>query len=124
MLPSTGSGFVRKVKPLIRVAERETAAYAVLKGIEYEVEECPMVAGNTLNQIKEWLTTLEQESPGLKQQFLFGFLERAADGFEAVAQPDLRACEQCGRPTTAEVCAFCRLQRRSVEAPVGERGDG
>ncbi len=124
VLPATGNGFVRKVKPLIRVAERETAAYAVLRGIEYEVEECPMVAGNTLNRIKEWLTTVEQDSPGLKQQFLFGFLERAADGFEAVAEADLRACEHCGRPTTAEVCAFCRLRRRSVEAPVGERGDG
>lgn len=124
VLPATGTGFVRKVKPLIRIAERETAAYAVLKGIEYEVEECPMVAGNTINRIKEWLTTLEQESPGLKQQFLFGFLERAAGGFEAGTQPELRACQQCGRPTTAEVCAFCRLQRHTLEAPVGERDDG
>ncbi|HUF83863.1 MAG TPA: ATP-binding protein, partial [Acidimicrobiia bacterium] len=35
-------GFVRKVKPLIRLGEREMAAYCVLGGIEYIVEECPM----------------------------------------------------------------------------------
>jgi tRNA(Ile)-lysidine synthase TilS/MesJ len=35
-------GFVRKVKPLVRLGERELAAYCVLTGIEYVVEECPM----------------------------------------------------------------------------------
>jgi tRNA(Ile)-lysidine synthase TilS/MesJ len=39
VLPATDGGLARKVKPLIRVAERETAAYAVLRGIDYEVEE-------------------------------------------------------------------------------------
>ena len=41
------TALVRKVKPLVRLAERETAAYALLRGIDYIVEECPMVEGNT-----------------------------------------------------------------------------
>ncbi|MBI4715653.1 MAG: tRNA 2-thiocytidine biosynthesis protein TtcA, partial [Nitrospirae bacterium] len=44
-LPATHPRLARKVKPLFRLAEREIAAYAVLKGIDYIVEECPMSAG-------------------------------------------------------------------------------
>ncbi|MFZ4516521.1 MAG: ATP-binding protein, partial [Acidimicrobiia bacterium] len=35
-------GFPRKIKPLVRLQEREMAAYCVVSGIEYIVEECPM----------------------------------------------------------------------------------
>ncbi|MGH8928028.1 MAG: tRNA(Ile)-lysidine synthetase, partial [Acidimicrobiia bacterium] len=110
VLPATEQGLARKAKPLIRVAERETAAYAVLSGIEYEVEECPMAVGNTLNRYKEWLNRLEEQSPGLKANFLFGFLERGAGHFGAGEGVELKECSFCGQPTTGEVCAFCKLQ--------------
>ena len=35
------NGFPRKAKPLIRLGEREMAAYCVLRNIDYVVEECP-----------------------------------------------------------------------------------
>ena len=35
----------RKVKPLYRLSELETAAFAFLRGIDYVVEECPLVGG-------------------------------------------------------------------------------
>lgn len=114
VLPATESGLARKVKPLIRVAERETAAYAVLSGIEYEVDECPMARGNTLNRYKEWLNRLEEETPGIKASFLFGFLERGAAHFETANQVRLLACAFCGQPTTGDVCAFCKLQKLTV----------
>jgi uncharacterized protein (TIGR00269 family) len=110
VLPASG-GLVKKVKPLVRVAERETAAYAVLSGIDYEVDECPLVAGNTVNRMKEWMALLEHKSPGVTQHFLGGFYN--LDTFHTPT-PDLHSCESCGRPTTATICAFCRLQERSV----------
>lgn len=111
VLPATGGGLARKVKPLIRLAERETAAYCIIRGIDYEVEECPMAAGNTVNRYKEWLNRLEDAAPGIKAQFLFGFFERAAPAFEqAAGTPDLQPCGVCGQPTTGETCAFCRLR--------------
>jgi uncharacterized protein (TIGR00269 family) len=111
----------RKVKPLIRVAERETAAYAVLARIDYEVEECPMAAGNTINRYKEWLNRLEEQSPGLKASFLFGFLDRASGLFDQSAEVALMRCSNCGQATTGEVCAFCRLQAISLGRK-GSRG--
>lgn len=111
---SAVAGLARKVKPLIRVAERETAAYAILRGIEYEIEECPMVAGNTVNRLKERLNLLEQQSPGVKQKFLFGFFDRGAEHFEKGQQPELGSCQLCGQPTTGDVCAFCRVRARAT----------
>jgi uncharacterized protein (TIGR00269 family) len=104
--------FPHKVKPLVRLAERETAAYCVLRGIDYIVEECPMAAGNRHLRYKEALAAIESGSPGAKQAFYFGFLARAADRFAPevdAARSDLRPCARCGSPTTGEVCAFCRL---------------
>ena len=113
VLPASEGGLVRKVKPLVRVAERETAAYAVLRGIEYEIEECPMAAGNTINRYKEWLKRLEEQSPGSKAHFLFGFLDRGAAYFPP-NPPDLLSCRSCGRPTPGETCSFCRMKRLTV----------
>ena len=114
VLPAV-DGLAKKVKPLIRVAERETAAYAVLRGIEYEVEECPMVAGNTINRLKERMNVLEGKSPGVKQQFLFGFFERGAEHFDDMDKADLGSCDACGSPTTSDVCAFCRVRDRATQ---------
>ncbi len=108
-------GFPRKVKPLVRLSERETAAYCVLRGIDYIVEECPMAAGNRHLRYKEALNALEAASPGTKHAFYFEFLDKAADRFRPEArasQEELRPCTSCGAPTTAEVCAFCRLLER------------
>ncbi len=114
VLEATHPSLVRKVKPLYRVAERETAAYCVLKGIDYVVEECPLVEGNTQMKYKGALDALEEASPGTKHAFLFGFLDRAkalfpADGVE------LGECARCGSATPGEVCAFCKAQAALVQ---------
>ena len=116
-------GMARKIKPLYRLGERETAAYCVIKGLEYVVEECPMVAGNTVLRYKDALNELERHSPGTKAAFLFGFLHRARDEHFPPDSSDRAAvvdCVNCGLPTgisrardhpeSGAVCAFCRTR--------------
>ena len=81
-------GFVRKVKPLVRLGERELAAYCVVAGIDYIIEECPMAAGNRHLGYKEVLNALEDRSPGSKAAFLFGFVERGQLG-AGIAERDI-----------------------------------
>ncbi len=122
VLPA-GNGFPRKVKPLVRLSEREMAAYCIVSGIDYQVEECPMVAGNNHLSYKETLNAVEARSPGTKHDFYFGFLDRAAAALRAgmVSGPDgLVSCQRCGAPASSEICAFCRLLER-VE---GHQPDG
>jgi uncharacterized protein (TIGR00269 family) len=109
-------GFPRKAKPLVRLGEREMAAYCVLRGIDYIVEECPMAIGNKHLGYKEALNAIEATSPGSKFDFYFGFLARASERFrpQAVAeQGELEPCTRCGAPTPGEVCAFCKLVERA-----------
>ena len=115
VLPA-GEGFPRKVKPLVRLGERETAAYCVLRGIDYVVEECPMAEGNRHLGYKEALNAIEERSPGTKHDFYFGFLDRAADRFIPVVAEERGAvgsCVRCGAPANGEICAFCRLVERA-----------
>jgi uncharacterized protein (TIGR00269 family) len=112
-------GFPRKVKPLVRLGEREMAAYCVLRGIDYIVEECPMADGNKHLGYKDALNLIESASPGTKHDFYFGFLARASARFTAevaVEQDQLLACTRCGAPTPGEVCAFCRLVDRATSS--------
>jgi uncharacterized protein (TIGR00269 family) len=121
LMEGESAGLVRKAKPLYRLSERETAAYCVLRGIDYQIEECPMALGNKTNQYKEVLNEMELKSPGTKHHLLFGFLERAQPFFRAVEPAPLRACERCGEPTTGDVCAFCRMiERAGFARPDGE----
>ncbi|MFP5308541.1 MAG: ATP-binding protein [Actinomycetes bacterium] len=113
VLPASGANQVRKCKPLYRLSEREMAAYCVVRGIDYVVEECPLVAGNTGMEHKDVLNEIERDAPGTKAQFLFGFLDRA-DRFdtERAGPVELHACGDCGMPTTGDTCAFCRQRAR------------
>jgi tRNA-5-methyluridine54 2-sulfurtransferase len=113
-------GMVKKVKPLHRLSELETAAYAFLRGIDYVVEECPLVAGNTQLRYKEALDAIERSSPGAKAQFYLGYLDRGMALFASQDRAELRPCERCGQPTTGRFCAFCRARAQVL----GERLDG
>jgi uncharacterized protein (TIGR00269 family) len=120
-----GNGFPRKIKPLIRLGERETAAYCVIRGIDYQLDECPMAASNKHLAYKEALNEIELESPGTKTAFYFEFLRRMApllaagddnledDGRSGIDGADvIGRCRSCDGPTDKQVCAFCRLLDR------------
>jgi len=108
-LASTHAKLARRVKPLYRLSEFETAAYAFLRRIDYIVEECPFAKGATSLAHKEVLNRLEEVSPGAKHNFLFGFLDKARAAFERLEDVQLRECSACGQVTTGEICAFCKL---------------
>ncbi|MEQ8841409.1 MAG: ATP-binding protein [Acidimicrobiales bacterium] len=120
------NGFPKKVKPLVRLTERETAAYCLMRGIDYLVDECPMAAGNKHLSYKAALNDIEVDSPGAKHAFFFGFLDRAADRFVVptgeTADVIITPCARCGAPSSNDVCAFCRLTERATDAVPIELG--
>jgi uncharacterized protein (TIGR00269 family) len=126
VLPARG-GFPRKVKPLVRLSERETAAYCIVSGIDYLVEECPMSAGNKHLGYKDALNDIELQSPGSKADFYFSFLRRAQELFAQAAaegaddEGALGTCVRCGSPSSGEICAFCRLVERAVPVSLVDR---
>ena len=63
MLPASVPGLARKVKPLCRVYEREMAAYAIVRGIDYIYDECPHAVGSTTLPHKDLLNQMEENAP-------------------------------------------------------------
>jgi uncharacterized protein (TIGR00269 family) len=123
-------GLVRKAKPLCRLYERDMAAYALLRGIEYIYEECPYAGGTKSLYYKELLNKLEADRPAAKLTFYLSFLQAKENGLfalQANASPDtgedglpLHTCPTCGQPTTAPgECSFCRMVLSK-----GSRGEG
>lgn len=112
LLPGIEGGLVRKVKPLWRASEMETAAYGFLKGIDYVTEECPFSIDATSLVYKEAISLLEEKMPGTRRKFYQGFLAANAWKRGAPADPAPCACATCGTPTYAETCGFCRLKER------------
>ena len=112
------SGFARKVKPLYRLSEFETAAFAFLRGIEHHKDACPYSPGASFTGHKKLWNDLEWKSPGSKVSFYEGFLERGRPAFAAQERESgftLNPCSTCGAPTSQEPCGVCRV-RLAVEA--------
>ncbi len=112
VLPES-DGLARKVKPLCRFYEKEMAAYAILRGIDYIYEECPFATGSTSIYYKELLNKLENDRPGAKMVFYISYLEAKSNGLFAAPEtirPVLNACPTCGQPTSSTgECSFCRM---------------
>ncbi|MHC1635308.1 MAG: TIGR00269 family protein [Candidatus Methanospirareceae archaeon] len=112
VLSSTHPKLVKRVKPLFRVTEKETAIYAELKGLDYMKEKCPYSSGASSLVYKRMLNELEALQPDVKKAFYFGFLK----GFKhnlPEEKVELKECKVCGMPTISEVCAFCNLCKGS-----------
>lgn len=111
VMPAEGR-FVRKVKPLCRLTEYETAVWCFLKGIEHVLAACPYSGGASFTGHKKLLADLEERSPGMKMQFYEHFLRSGKPAFEALATsaPPLNECRECGFPSSLEVCGVCRVK--------------
>ena len=141
LLPDAGDGLVRKVKPLWRVSEVETASYGFLKGIDYVTEECPMSVDATSLVYKEALCRIEDAMPGTRIRFYSGFLQERENArlrdsklrdvpelcaklknvlglFAEGGEEDRPAgtCGECGAPSYTETCSYCRLKEKVRKA--------
>ncbi len=115
-LPSL-SGLSKKVKPLVRLTEKEMASYAFLRKIPYVLKECPHSTDAKQLLYKKLLNEVESASPGTKHAFLFGYLERIDRLFPMRLEEDHEEspsgrCEQCGEISWTPVCSFCRMKEK------------
>ena len=121
-------GLVRKVKPLYRFYEREMAAYALARQIEYIHEECPFSVGAKTITYKNFLNQLESDNPGTKLIFYLNFLKEKEKGLfaprkiEQTTPPN--TCQSCRQPTFGEkFCGFCGLIQEAAASNTNDLSD-
>ncbi|RJS84702.1 TIGR00269 family protein [Candidatus Bathyarchaeota archaeon] len=101
--------FVRRVKPLCEIPERETALYAYLKGIRFQDLPCPYAGEALRNDVRNMLNRLEEKHPGIKFTIYRSF-ERLRPFVEtATKNVKIGRCSICGEPSVSDVCQVCEI---------------
>lgn len=102
-------GFIKRIKPLRFIPEKEVALYAFLAGLETQHEDCPYASGMRFD-VRDFLNNLEMSYPGTKFAIISAF-EKIRKGINMLEMPTgkLRPCRVCGEPTSQTVCKACEL---------------
>ncbi|MCS7107424.1 MAG: TIGR00269 family protein [Acidilobaceae archaeon] len=104
---SKGAG-VRRVKPMRKIYEWESATYAMIRNFPFQRAECMFISEHpTLRaRLRGELYRLERESPGALLRALELLDELLVPGEERVER-----CSRCGSPTapSRSICRLCEL---------------
>lgn len=104
-------GFVPRIKPLREIPEKETALYALLRGLNVHLAICPYTGG-IHTEIRDFLNNLEENHPNSKFMTLRMFDRLKPKIAQSVPEFEMRRCEACGEPTSTKVCKTCELLRQ------------
>jgi uncharacterized protein (TIGR00269 family) len=104
--------FVRRVKPMCEIPEKEIALYAYLKQIEFQSTPCPYASTALRSDIRVMLNRMEEKHAGIKFA-LVKSVERIRPALEAAAKEvKLQDCTVCGEPTTGKICKPCQMLQK------------
>ena len=109
------NGYIRKIKPLFLVSEKETTTYALINGIPFIMDSCPnnpRVGGPTSDKLRRIIENAEDEIPGFMLRLVENFETKIRPFFEYLPKFNLGKCKICGRPTNSdrEICSFCAVK--------------
>lgn len=116
-LPATPL-FARKVKPLWRLSEFETACYAFLRDIPHFKSACPFSGGASFTGLKGVMQSLENLMPGKKLDFYQNFLKNGRKNFSPSLkkEDELKPCKNCGKPSMGmDLCGICRIRKQLAQ---------
>lgn len=102
-------GFVPRIKPFRDIPERELAAYAIVRELDFHLGSCPHKRGMH-SEVEDFLNKLESKHPNSKNM-LVRFFDRIKPKLVELlpSQFSLNACKCCGEPSAGEICRGCNL---------------
>jgi uncharacterized protein (TIGR00269 family) len=102
----TSPSFVRRIKPLCEVPERETTLYAYLQGFELQSTTCPYAGEAMRGDARAFLGEMEARRPGT----LFTTFNTALKLIPAATATEaMKTCRICGEPSVGDTCRVCQL---------------
>ena len=104
-----GNGFVRRIKPLAKLSEKQVLVYALIHQFPIGYVECPNAKESYRTRIREAFLQLESALPGLRKTSLemIRTLNLVSDEEQAVP------CTRCGAPAKRELCQACTIVMRA-----------
>lgn len=99
--------FIKRIKPLSKLPEKEVMLYALLNSLNISTDECPYAKDTQRVAVRDFLNKLEIERPGVKFSVVRGG-ERLVDSC-VMERNKLGSCRVCGQPAARDVCRVCEL---------------
>jgi len=103
--------FIRRIKPLYFMSEKEVTAYSLLKGLLGEYNECPYASHSYRNDVRDMLNNFEKNHPGTKSAIISSFIEILPLLKQKYSQEPgkINYCHKCEEPTSGIICKKCQL---------------
>ena len=105
----TDARFVRRIKPLYFLTEREVAVFAIINNLKDEYNECPNAAESYRCFIRDKLNEIEVKFPGTKHSIVNSFMEIQPMLRKDFNKKQIKACKYCFEPCSQEVCQACKM---------------
>jgi uncharacterized protein (TIGR00269 family) len=100
--------YVRRVKPICEIPERETTFYAYINELDFQNIPCPYASEAMRSDVRGFLNRMEVKRPGTKYAVYQTGVKLNTDEEE---QLPIKTCQICNSPTTGKICRACELTR-------------
>ncbi|MBU0532988.1 TIGR00269 family protein [Candidatus Micrarchaeota archaeon] len=102
--------FIPRIRPFRDIREKEVAAYAFLRGHQYNSGCCCPFSKNSLRRsIRYKLDSLEDEYPGTKTRIASSFDVFQKLARDSIKEKKIKFCNECGEPSSTEQCMSCKM---------------
>ena len=112
--PVSGTGknkkFVKRIKPLYMMSEKEIITYSKLMKIPAFYGICPYSENAYRRVFLNFLNEFEKSNPNVKNNIVQFFLNNIKPK-NITKQVEINSCKYCGEPTANNVCKACEILR-------------
>jgi uncharacterized protein (TIGR00269 family) len=102
-------GFIRRIKPLHDVNEKEITLYGMIRGITGYLPECPYATTAFRAEVRTLQAAIEYQYPGASRRIIRGQEELATRAHKLATARVIDHCPVCGDPCSDRICQACRL---------------
>jgi uncharacterized protein (TIGR00269 family) len=97
---------IPRIKPLYHILDQEVALYARYLDLPIHQARCPYAEESVRTEVREWLNVFESGHPGSKFALAATF-GKIISSLPSQPLELIRKCQNCGEPTSSEVCGAC-----------------
>ena len=102
-------GFIRRIKPLHEVNEKEITLYSMVNGITGPLPECPYAITAFRAEVRALQAAIEYHYPGSSLRIIQGQERLVTRAHGVVTGTAIDHCSVCGDPCSGRTCQACGL---------------
>ncbi|MBT3416892.1 TIGR00269 family protein [Candidatus Woesearchaeota archaeon] len=99
--------FIKRIKPLYFLTEKEIMTYAFIKGLTDNFNECPYAKNSLRSDVRNMINGITKKYPSTKYSIVNSFLEILPSLKEKYSGSAIETCEECGEPSSNSFCRAC-----------------